>query len=343
MMLNKKYFSKNHDRETQVGDVFNKAASHLNSILSGVIAVFFTPTLIASSLMSKEIIIMLANIFLSLGCSVNFLYRLYQNEMSVAEFLVSFFSLTLLITATALVCGAAFTIIMPTTSGSLVIINALNFTNQLASAINVFFLFRDFFVPPCKKALEKVVAWFGVDIGGRYYHKPPLTLKKDRFVIDRLLYSAYKHDSYSQSYTHEELDRLNRLLKKLCDYIEKYDEAFLGYFYNKSTIETIDKYIVQLTTQGASDSSYAFIKKKIRFKSTKLNLLKDAEEALKVAVEKPAEHYSDSMRFFSAAPSASSAEDKRAVLQEGLKKIRDKIGHLENSIGSLESCLPEPY
>ena len=185
--LNKKLFARRHDREKEIGDIFNKTSRGLTSIIPFIVTVFFTPALITTSLFSKEILLMLANLSLSLGYLSNFVYRLFQKQVSKAELLITLLTLAALITIAYILCPPA---------AALSFISALTFINQLAVVVNLFFLIKHVVVPPCKKFIENLAQYLGFNIAGRYFSKPPLTLDNDRYVIDQLLKNSYGHDSF---------------------------------------------------------------------------------------------------------------------------------------------------
>lgn len=329
--LNKAYFTRNRDREREVGDFFNKTYIGLTSIIPLVIAIFFTPAIITSSFLSKEILVILANISLSLGYTTNFMYRVYRNEVSKAELLITLLTLAGFIAIAYFLCPPI---------ASLTFISVLGFSNQMAVAVNLFFLIKHIVVPPCKKLIENVAQYLGFDIAGRYYSKPPLALENDRYVIDHLLRNTYGHDSYSKQFKHEELNSFNKLLTKLTHYIEKYDESILGYINNRAEIADLEDQISKLTTQGNPDSGYTFIKKKIGFKLTKIQLLKEARETVNQALENPQADAKNVLRFFKGVSEKDLTENLHAVLTSGQVYLQKEIDKQQNKINSLEECLP---
>ena len=74
LKLNKTRFSRPRAREKDLGDIFNKTSSSITNLMPFIIPLFFAPALITTSLFSKEIILMLANISLVLGYVSNFAY-----------------------------------------------------------------------------------------------------------------------------------------------------------------------------------------------------------------------------------------------------------------------------
>lgn len=326
----KSKFARNRFREEETGSFFNKTSSGLTSAFALIVTIFFTPALITSSLLSKEILIPFANIFLSLGYLSNFFYRIYQGEMSKAELIVSLLALT------GLIVGAF--ILFPPAAASLTALSVIQFVNQFAVVVNIFFMVRHIVVPPTKHLIEKVANYFGFDISGQYFSKPKLTLEHDRFVVDRILEKDSGHDSHSPHYQAEELDRLNKLLTKLTMYVCKYDEAVFGYIRNKDKIAAFEKRITELTVIGDADSSYNLIKNKIRFKTTKLQLLQRAVDKIQQALSDPQQE-DDALAYFYK-PLFHKQEENKELLAAGLKDLQTEVARQQTKINSLKECLP---
>ncbi|CAM2810064.1 hypothetical protein LEWO105114_03720 [Legionella worsleiensis] len=295
-----------------------------------IITMFFTPALITTTLFSKEIFLILANLSLSLGYLTNFAYRIYKKQVSKAELLVTSISLIAFLTLAYFLCPPIAT---------LTFISALTAINLMAVAINLFFLIKHVIVPPCKKFIEHIAQYLGFDIAGRYYSKPPLTLEHDRFVIDHLLRATYKHDSYSPEFKRVELEHFNNMLTKLSQYIDKYDESLLGYINNQDVIADLEDQIAKLTAQGNPDPGYAFIRKKIGFKTTKIHLLTEARDKLVAELEAPQDPKLI-FRFFKGVEPEEYATDPLPVLKEGLTHLEHEIQRQQDKIASLSTCLP---
>lgn len=328
----KKRFARNRFREQEAGSIFSKTSNGLMNAFGIIIAIFFTPALITSSLLSKEILLPFANIFLSLGYLSNFFYRIYKREMSKAELIVSLLILSALITA-------ALIFFPPVVALST--LSVIQLVNQIAVVINMFFMIRHVIVPPVKHFVEKIAHHLGFDISGQYYSKPELTLEKDRFVIDSILEKDYGHDSHSPHYNPAQLTNLNKLLTKLTNYVCKYDEAVFGYIKNKDKIEAFEKMIDDLTVHGDSDSSYGLINNKIRFKTTKIQLLQDAVNKVNQALEDPGNHEIEALSFFHK-PLFHNTHNNLEVLQAGLDNLQDEIMRQQSKKVSLQECLPLP-
>lgn len=331
LKLKKYLFSKNHDREKEAGDFFSKTSSGLTSVMPLILTVFFTPALITTSLFSKEIIVMLANFSLSLGYITNFAYRLYRKEVSASELLISSLTLAAFLTV-------AYLLFPPLAPISF--IGVLIALNQMAVAVNLFFLIKHVLVPPCKKLIEHVAQYMGFNITGRYYSKPPLTLEQDRHVIDQLLMKTYGHDSFAPQFHQNQLDRFNALLMKQSSYIDKYDESILGYINNRAPIADLEDQITKLTVQGNPESSFTFIRKKIGFKTTKIKMMEQAKEIVLNAIEHPEQDVSEALHFFKPVKNMDLQKDRDKILATGLKCLDLEILKQQEKINSMESCLP---
>ena len=331
LKLNKSFFARNHSREKEFGDFFNKTSSGLSYIMTLSITVFFTPAMIATSIFSKEIIVVLANMSLSLGYITSFAYRIYQHEVSKSELLISSLTLAAFLLIAYFLCPPI---------AALSFFSVLGFLNQMAVAVNLFFLIKHVIVPPCKKLIENIAQSLGFDIAGRYYSKPPLTLGNDRYILDLLLMKAYGHDSYSSEFDEKEIGSFNKLLSKLSAYIDKYDESILGYINNKDDIAELEKQIAQLTIKGNPETSYTFIRKKIGFKTTKVQMLEAAKDTVSTAFDNPYHDATQALNFFSNIDNDDLQTNRQQVLGEGLQCLENEIQRQREKIASLEACLP---
>jgi hypothetical protein len=333
LKLKKSRFSRNKDREKEFGDIFNKTSKGLSYILTLVITVFFTPAMITTTLFSKEMIIMLANISLSLGYLTSFAWHIYHGEISKAVLVLSALAVV------AFLVAAWF--LFPPLS-ALTFVNLFGFVNQLAVGVNLYFLVKDVIIPPCIKLIENICQRLGFEIEGRYYSKPPLTLEEDRYVIDHLLRKSYGHDSSSPKFQQVQLDHFNNLLTKLSKYIDKYDESLFGYINNKDAITDLEKQIAQLTTQANAESSYTFIRKKIGFRTTKINMLEEAKDTLSKILETPGSDASCALSFFKGLNEFTLNKHRQKALTMGLKCLDKELHRQREKIAELKDCLPVP-
>jgi hypothetical protein len=329
--LNKSLFARNRTREEEISDIFNKTYNGITNLMPFIITLFFAPVLITSSIFSKEIILMLANISLCLSYLSNFAYRLYRNEMSKSELFVSSLILALLLGQSYFL----YPIIMEFS-----LIHVLSFVNQMAAAVNLFFLAKHIVVPPFMRTIEKTAQFFGFNITAHYYSKPPLTLEEDRYIVDKLLMQTYGHDSFEEPFEEKKLTSFNKLLHKLCAYVNKYDSSFLGYLFNKDSIADLESQVNQLTIQGSTDSSHLFIRKKIGFKTTKIKLLEQAKKEIITALDNPEKNARPVLRYFWGSDIRQLKTQRSLVLESGKQCIQNEIDRQNEKIKSLEACLP---
>jgi hypothetical protein len=335
LKLNKNLFTRDRHRDREVGDIFSKIANSITTIMPFIVVLFFTPViLVTASFFTKDLIFIFADICLSLGYVSNFAYRIYKREVSKSELLT-----------TLLFIGLALTLayFLAPTIAVVSLVSVISVLNQFAAAVNLFFILKHILVPPFKQTIEKIVQYCGLDITGSYYSKRHLELEADRFVIDRLVLSTYKHDSFAPEFNKTEINHFNKLLDKLCQYINKYDESVFGYLVNKDAIADLESHIAQLTTQGSPDSAYAFIHKKLSFKTTKLKLLREARGCVLEALANPEADTHHALSFFYMSNNKQFSENNcKELLQEGLGCIQAEIKRQQSKISSLEACLPHP-
>lgn len=330
--LNKKYFARNKERDHDVGDIFNRASSGINNVLPFIITLFFTPVLITSSFLSKELIVMLANILLSTGYVSNFAYHAYQKEVSKTELLISILAIAAFI---------ALTYYLSPLITAYTFAHGLILLNQVAAAINLFFIVKHVIVPPIKKIFDTVAKHFGFNTSTNYYSKRPFTLNRDRVLIDRILQHTYQHDSSSPKYTEDKLARINVLLKKLCQYVNKYEENFFGYITKKQSIAELEGLVTKLTTQGDPDSCYTFIHRKIGFKTSKIHLLTDARKLIVSVQEDTTKDAKPTLTFFTHIDEKNLLNNRENTLKAALSCIDEEICRQQQKITTeLEVCLP---
>lgn len=332
MYLKKSFFARNKDREEAYGSLFNKASSSLLFLINVIVAGLFAPVVIATSLVSKDVALMLANIFLSAGYSANFIYRLISKEVSTSELFISAIALSVSLTLT-------FYFLPVTTVWSFV--NIVNFCNHIATAVNGFFLIRNIIVPPLKQFSERIAHFIGLEIGGNYYYQRPLTLAKDRFVIDRLFGKHYHHDATQSKQFKEELQPFNNLLKKLVFYVNKYNEPLFGSLSSAENISSHEKLISQLTVEGNAVNCLSRIEQKLAFKKTKIALLEGAKtEVQTITDESSTAEIKDKLRFFGSIPVKEIHKNRGELRQQCLNIIDKEIQRQNAKVEELCSCLP---
>lgn len=332
--LNKKYFARNKSRQEEHGAFFKKSSLLMAYFLPLILMLFFTPAVIATSLLSKEVFMMITNILLSLGYLTNFSFKVYTREFSKTELVISLLFLAAFI-------ATAYMLFPPL--GAISFINVLSFSNQISIAINIFFLLKHTLVPPGKRLVEKLFKKMGFNNNKQDSSVSLLSLDSDRAVIDRLLLRTYHHDSFSEDFREEQLASFNRLLQMLDKYQNKYQESFFGNINNQEKIADIEKQITQLVLYGNTDSSYGFIQRKIQFKTTKIKTLETAKALLKEDRYESEKGIKTKLQFFKGLTKRGYSKDKDTVTRDGLECLDKEIQRLEKKISSLQACLPEEF
>lgn len=337
--LKKKYFVRNRDREEEFGSIFNKASTSIY-LLNIIIAGIFAPAVIIPSLVSKDLLLMLANIFLSAGYATNFVYRLYSKEISTSELFITSVCLAFIFLIT-------FHFFPAITTWNL--INTISFINYSATIINGFFLARNIIIPPCKRLLEHVALSLGFPIGGRYFYRKDLSDDLDRFALDRLFRKHYKHDLSGKGDHAEKIAPFNNMLNKLTEYINKYNENLLGSVYNSGSISKIEDLIKQLTLDGKTTNCIDFIERKINFKRTKITLLKEAKATIDtITLKEDFDSVKQKLKFFQQYQSSRINTDRANLVKEASESLSNEIhrqeiklkGSDDNDVIGLEECLP---
>jgi hypothetical protein len=332
LYLKKSFYSRDKSREEAYGSFFNKASSSLVFLINVVIAGLFAPVVIATSLASKDVALMLANIFLSIGYSSNFTYRLVSKEVSASELIITIIALAASLTLT-------FYFLPVTTVWNLV--NIINFFNHVATAVNGFFLVRNIIIPPLKRLAERIANFLGFEIGGNYYSQRPLQITRDRFVIDRLFRKHYHHDVAQSKNTDAELSAFNNLLKKLVGYINKYSEPLFGGLLNADRITDHENLINQLTIDGSAENCIDRIEQKLGYKKTKIILLENARHEIQSITTQdsiPSTKYK--LRFFANVSAIKMQQERDELKKECINVIDKELQRQHEKIDELNACLP---
>jgi len=212
------------------------------------------------------------------------------------------------------------------------LIQSINFLNLISTGINSFFLIREFIVPPFQALIKYTFKLLGYELQTSFFSSPPLTLRKDGPVIDRLLKKHYKHDSFSAHFTEDEIKPFNALLQKMVVYVNKYQEPFFGTLIERDNIQGLQKAINALVNDGNTDSGLAFINKKIDFKTHKINRIQRAIETCKTKGNEE-EHQ------------ASQTQSRHGFFRKPrekyeLSELQEELVRQEEKVASLRLCVP---
>lgn len=328
LALRNTHFKRSHSREKSIGDIFNQASTGLNSLKSLALTLFFTPALIATSVFSQEIVLMLVNITLCFGNLTNFCYRIYKKDIGPTELVLTLLVMALFISGACLLFPSPFAL----TSA----LGILTLVNQVAVGINLFFLMKNSLIPPLMSILKQVSKQVGLDIQEQYIVVNNLTCKNDHSLVNVLMQQQFNH-AIDHIDTPTDLKKVNTLLQILCDYYNKYEEAFLGEYYRQDEINTLKTYITQITIKGSCTTSYGFINRKLAFKEAKIIRLEKAKEALQKADALPWQTF----RQYCKGVSQSGYEKQSASCsKQAVRLIDTEIERQNQKINRLASCLP---
>lgn len=283
LKLNKAFFSKPSKRTNDYGGYFKELAKGLNKLFSGVMALL-TPTLIASSFLAPEMALILANICLALGYLTNYFARSYYGEISLAEQGITAVALLLVVFVGLGIYS------IPAVSMS---VSMLNFLSGLSGIVNSFFLSANLFMPPLKKWIEDYFEAKGINIRDDYFTIRELTYKEDRFVVGVLARKLHGADTLTPQLKQETVSQMNRVLRRLVQYVNKHEEHLLGDLLYQEKIDKVKTILNDILNEGNLLAVQTFFKEKRYRKQTKTDLLNEAYRS----VEQKAPEYN--FKFFS--------------------------------------------
>lgn len=336
LILKKSFYRRNRDRELENNNFFNKIHKNITSLTNVAFAIILAPTIVVSSLLSQATFLMIANIFLSLGVISSFFYRIYRQEMSLLEAIVSLLCMLALF-------FAAFYFI-PIAPG-LGLLGIIGLTNLFSSSINSFFLLKNIVVPPLQLLFANIMRIFGWNLKADMVYKKPLNLQTDRHVLDKLLRKDCGYDSSSQRFQDKDITHFNNSLNLMCEYINKYQRAFLGSINNFDNIKSLESAVNKLITDGNTDGSTGFINKKLNFKVTKIQILvkvyselqKEQNNSNSINNNFDVKKYSQYFTIFSHNKNL----DKNDYLNKGKEALTNEIIKQNSKLNLFLSCLSD--
>lgn len=327
--LNYSFFSRNRHREEEYDNIFSITYKSL-SILSNILfLVLFPPAIAISNLFSKDVFLSIMNIFLSIGYCAKFIHKIQFQEVSTLELVTSLLFLA--------ACIVVAFYLAPTIS-LISIFEIIRVVNLIATGINAFFLVRNLLVPPVEELIKYTLSSLGFHVDTSFFKKTPLSLEIDRPVIDRLIKKFHKHDSFSDEFHEDHLIPFNNILSVLSHYINKYNTPFLGNLVNQERINALENAVSHLIIHGNTDNSLTFIHRKIDFKESKINLLKQSLSEFKTMPKN--EHYD--CTFFKRKPSITKHSPEDAH-QAGVELFEQEIARQGKKLASLKACIPTKY
>lgn len=271
IQLNKAFFTRSHVRDHESDDIFINASTSLTAFGKIALQILVTPIVAATSALTASIALMIANVCMTLGYLVEFIYSLSRREVAKVD---SVLTVVLMIAAISLSLYISPIVL----SSSMTMLMVWAAASQIATAINVSFVVGKFIIPPLKRFIEWGAFCFGFDIRQLYYYKKPLNLEDDKFIIEHLLEGRLtkKNEKKLESYNH--------LLRTLCQYTSKYQEKMFGSIISEKKINKMKEYTDNLIKDGKLEG-LVYIRKKISYKLTKIRDITDAMTELDTAFD----------------------------------------------------------
>lgn len=284
MKFKKFLIKRDKSREKAANGFFNTLESGTSYIVKAVLPLLFPPVVSITSVYSHNTILILLNFSITFFYIGNEFYRFFSGQANNAQFIAAMLGLLLVLGVTVYTSSALIAAIFSP-------VNAILLANIITTSINVYFALKDLVLPVLFAIVNSLLHRIGVATDITYIHERPLSLEKDRFIIDKILSSNFdKKDTCQldlEGYNNEpnnRITKINELLRILLNYKRKYNEKFLGNFRYKQQIDDIDSRIHRLTVKGESADSLAFINQKIRFKQSKIDIISRVRNEVSVAI-----------------------------------------------------------
>ncbi|MBP9722421.1 MAG: hypothetical protein KBD64_04595 [Gammaproteobacteria bacterium] len=282
-------FKRSKLRNTQERGYFFRIETSITFISKVVIALFMAPVLVITSIISKATLLICTNIVVAVCTLFNHLYKCYRGETTLRE-------LFIILIGTAIV-AAIILVLTPSISIASPFLYWLFIAHILASAVNGFDLIKDLVVSIFKTIYEKVFGTSPLKV----FAKKKLSLdyldpegrQVDIYAINLILQKHYgieskkedkdtdtdketqeRREIEEEKIKVEKLKQINKILKKLCKYINKKSSLFMGFAIYQSEIERL-KGIINDLIKGDASGAIDEIKKRLSFKTTKIQLLEN--------------------------------------------------------------------
>lgn len=288
LSLNKKFYSRRQDLETQGENFFSKASKNISTIAPIIFGIILGPTVVVSSIMSQAAFLMIANILLSIGLSLAFFNKIYQGN---AKFPEVFLTLGIITALFFLVLYLS-----PVITGW-DLLGVISFINLFASSINSFFLLRTVVLPPFLALIQYVLSKIGINVD--------IHLDKHRdFQVEIDLEKGCKSDSaatelLTKNYPWATIENFsdnnwrkqaiipyNNSKEMIYGYATKYRSMPFGEINNHEKISKCLKLVDNIMFDAATDSSHnVLLRNKLIRKSQKIKFMSDDLEILKNASE----------------------------------------------------------
>jgi hypothetical protein len=328
LSLKESAFSRNRSREREGNSFFNTIHRSLTSFGGVFFTIILASTFVVTSFLSHASFLMIANIFLALGCLAHFCNRVYRGEVFFSEAVITVLSITMLF-----LLAFYFLPVIPGFSA----VGALFFINLISTVISSFYLNRDLIVPPLQSIMQNIFKFFGYEMKASSNFTMPLTLENDREVIDSLLRKFKNYDSFDKSnFTEDDIVPFNKTLKVLSRYIDKYKKTFLGYFINYDQIKKLEGAVRKYSQEGnAEGGSTTFIKLKLGRKRTKINRILEVKEAINCSTKDSDFNWEYVGSFFNGLDSNADVSQTRAAC---IRLLDTEVERQQGKFNELSTC-----
>ncbi|MCX7114523.1 MAG: hypothetical protein NTW08_01210 [Gammaproteobacteria bacterium] len=291
LRLKKEKFSRQKYREKDLVTAVGKQA-HAGILFACqlFVAIFLTPVVVVSSLVSQEALLILAGVILALAYLASFTYRIYRGQVSWAEGIWTLIGLALFI-------GLAVYFLLPLFPVATSFLAIVSFAGIIATAINTFFLLKTFIFPFFKSLMGHLGKLIFEKVLGKPYHSsplytiPPLSVRPNELTDDRVvIMTILQADQESRAQGplsladpkdfNKRIRPYNLLGTRLVTYANKYHQRFLGAVRFSDDISKVTQAIADLTELGDPKPARDFFKRKTNWKIAKITLLRTVRETL---------------------------------------------------------------
>lgn len=335
---------RNKSREKAASGFFNTLESGTSYIVKAVLPLLFPPVVSITSIYSHNTILILLNFSITIFYIGNEFYRFFSGQANNARFITTMLGLLLVLGITIYTSSALISAIFSP-------VNAILLANIITTSINVYFALKDLILPVVFAIVNSLLHKMGVTTDITYVHERPLSLEKDRFIIDKILSSNFdKKDTHqlllegNEDELNDRIVKINKLLSILLSYKRKYNERFLGNFRYKQQIDDIESRIHKLTVKGEPADALTFVNQKIRFKQSKIDIITSVKDEVSAAIdeEKKSSFVKALRTYFYDVPTSSMLDkDKKRekVLDEALQECNQEEQVQEVKISNLKKSL----
>lgn len=337
LSLNSKYFKKYKERELLDSGYFSNTESTISWLSKIVITLFFTPVVAVNSLFAKASISMVANIILAICYLCDFFYRAIFGAATLTDTILTLFIMALFIAAAIFLISGFFPVTMT-------VANIIFSINIIATAINSVFLIKNVIIAPLKRIADLFLGLFGYNLDSSLITCKEFTLEDDKEIISLFLVNHFLYDRNNITFDENEIAVFNKMVKQIVNYLNKYNERFLGSVVKQQEINYLEKIKVELTQNGDASNVLKFFRKKLGLKTFYKQKLETAKTKLEEAINtNDIELYNKRiLKYFKNAVAARSLQDIEDSKQIYLDILANEIAKQQKDISDLEACIPKP-